>query len=506
MALSRSKSIENLQTNVCCSICHEPWTRPKTLPCDHIFCEECLEELIRKSASGKIFRCPLCRKVHLVPSEGVRASWTTSRALENLADGFRSIKSSSSVSQLSTPDADPEKSFIRKSPSRKVVIGQMYSMNVQLCDEDGNQISAQPGRYDIKAYVDLKPTPLGYERQELEPTMTKQGKVFIEFKAQTCGVHELTIHLENRSIKGSPLVISVVPRGIFGCEVRGPLQGPCDVVSYQGNFLVADVKARAVYLVDQTGQELLSLKVPKTMARDFFPNAITTFQQKIFVADVNHRCIHVYDNLYNFPKQFGDQHLQRPTGIAVSIGSGDIFIVDNERKLVVVFNQDYRYIKTINYQARNREDALCNPQMAVMNSSGDQLYIADQGERGTENYIKVINVIDDKLERKICVRVGKNQARPNGIDIDSNGNVYVSVCFQEFVKRQGDGKPEKPPRVSGGINVYSSVGQYLGHFGAELERPNGLVILPASATSASIAYVADSYGRSPKGSLKGFIM
>ncbi|KAJ8038452.1 Tripartite motif-containing protein 2 [Holothuria leucospilota] len=500
----RASSIENLQMNVWCSICHEPWTRPKTLPCDHIFCEECLEAVLRRT-DGNSLPCPVCRTSYEVPSQGLHEAWTTSRTLENLADGFRSMEFSSPGSQLSTNSASPEHSYITNPPPKKIPIGQLIRIVVQLCNQDGQLIPAQSGRYDITGYVDLKPRPFGFERKELKATVSTQGNPYIEFQVHSCGFHEFTVQLENRSIKGSPLGISVVPRDILGCEVKGPLLGPRDVIPYEGNFLVSDGIAKAVFLVDQTGQKLQSLNIPKKMAEMFCPMAIATFQQKVFVADMKNRCIHVYENLNDFPKQFGEEQLQKPTGVTVSPDNGNIFIVDNERKLVVVFNQDYKYLKTINYRASSTEDQLFNPQMAVINKNGDKLYIADHGDRGKENFIKIINVFEDKLERKISVRVGKIQARPCGMDIDSNGNMYVTCTFPEFGKRHGEGKPVKL-NFTGGINMYNSLGQFLCHFGAQLKRPNGLTVLPPASNSASIVYVADSPGNSQNGSLKGFIV
>lgn len=44
-----------------CAICLDPWTgkNPRFLPCDHIFCLECLDELENHNSCPK---CPLCCK------------------------------------------------------------------------------------------------------------------------------------------------------------------------------------------------------------------------------------------------------------------------------------------------------------------------------------------------------------------------------------------------------------------------------------------------------------
>ena len=46
----------------CCSICTETFHDPKSLPCFHTFCQECLQMYINKYSDDKSFNCPLCRR------------------------------------------------------------------------------------------------------------------------------------------------------------------------------------------------------------------------------------------------------------------------------------------------------------------------------------------------------------------------------------------------------------------------------------------------------------
>ncbi|XP_048254356.1 E3 ubiquitin-protein ligase TRIM56-like [Haliotis rufescens] len=50
-----------------CSICFELYTRPKTLPCMHSFCEHCLENHIQAKRDDKGFGCPMCNTHTLMP-------------------------------------------------------------------------------------------------------------------------------------------------------------------------------------------------------------------------------------------------------------------------------------------------------------------------------------------------------------------------------------------------------------------------------------------------------
>ncbi|XP_078674168.1 tripartite motif-containing protein 2-like [Branchiostoma floridae x Branchiostoma belcheri] len=62
----------SLGTQICeelsCSICLELFTRPKMLPCQHTFCQDCLQDHVER---GGTFLCPNCRRQVRLPPQGV---------------------------------------------------------------------------------------------------------------------------------------------------------------------------------------------------------------------------------------------------------------------------------------------------------------------------------------------------------------------------------------------------------------------------------------------------
>ena len=79
---SRKKLLEEIYDQfLVCKICFDVYVRPKTLACQHTFCEDCIEkhqeaELERAYrfllyASRKV-TCPICRKKTELPPGGVR--------------------------------------------------------------------------------------------------------------------------------------------------------------------------------------------------------------------------------------------------------------------------------------------------------------------------------------------------------------------------------------------------------------------------------------------------
>lgn len=56
--------LQNLQHEVTCTICQETFRTPKTLPCLHTFCCECLNEHLRYRKRANLpINCPICNAV-----------------------------------------------------------------------------------------------------------------------------------------------------------------------------------------------------------------------------------------------------------------------------------------------------------------------------------------------------------------------------------------------------------------------------------------------------------
>ncbi|XP_019642208.1 PREDICTED: tripartite motif-containing protein 3-like [Branchiostoma belcheri] len=57
-----------IREELSCSICLELFTRPKVLPCQHTFCQDCLQD---HAGRGGTFQCPNCRRQVRLPPQGV---------------------------------------------------------------------------------------------------------------------------------------------------------------------------------------------------------------------------------------------------------------------------------------------------------------------------------------------------------------------------------------------------------------------------------------------------
>ena len=104
MAVERSFGLLKLEEQLTCSVCLDLYTNPRTLPCLHSFCQECLEGLNQEwEARGDTyyFSCPTCRQCTEVPREGVGA-FPVAFHLNNLKEIRQSLKNKESDPQQVT--------------------------------------------------------------------------------------------------------------------------------------------------------------------------------------------------------------------------------------------------------------------------------------------------------------------------------------------------------------------------------------------------------------------
>ena len=71
---SSSPGLFKLEEQLTCSVCLDHYTNPKTLPCLHSFCQDCLEGLpLDKKNETYYLSCPTCRHCTELPKEGAGA-------------------------------------------------------------------------------------------------------------------------------------------------------------------------------------------------------------------------------------------------------------------------------------------------------------------------------------------------------------------------------------------------------------------------------------------------
>ena len=86
---SSSTAIKKLEEQLTCAICLELYTNPKTLPCLHSFCQQCLEYLPLDSQGDNCFiSCPTCHHHTQLPQPTGAADFPTAFHINNLKEVY----------------------------------------------------------------------------------------------------------------------------------------------------------------------------------------------------------------------------------------------------------------------------------------------------------------------------------------------------------------------------------------------------------------------------------
>ena len=103
MAVKPSSGLLKLEEQLTCPVCLDLYTNPKTLPCLHSFCQECLKGLPQEMEfwGDTYLSCPTCRQRTEVSREGVGA-FPVAFTLNNLKEITQSLKNKVSDPQQVT--------------------------------------------------------------------------------------------------------------------------------------------------------------------------------------------------------------------------------------------------------------------------------------------------------------------------------------------------------------------------------------------------------------------
>jgi ElaB/YqjD/DUF883 family membrane-anchored ribosome-binding protein len=88
MAEGRVKQV--LEKEVTCALCLDLFKQPKKLPCDHVYCRDCLRGLALRSLNATI-SCPECRTLTQVPGNDVN-NFPTAFQTNRLIEAFQQVQ------------------------------------------------------------------------------------------------------------------------------------------------------------------------------------------------------------------------------------------------------------------------------------------------------------------------------------------------------------------------------------------------------------------------------
>jgi DNA-binding beta-propeller fold protein YncE len=250
------------------------------------------------------------------------------------------------------------------------------------------------------------------------------------------------------------------------------LQRPQGVVTDErGRIFVTDVSRQAVYFFDKQDYQLQVWEYAAPGQRFIAPiGMVVDAQGRLFVSDAELGFVAILDQNGDPVGAIGKGILQRPTGIARSVDTGQLFVADTRANDIKVFSEAGELLDVLGHEG-NEPGSLNAP--TYLAYANDRLYVTDTLNSRVQVFDTEGNHLKHFGERGLYIG---NLARPKGISVDADGNIYVVESYYDY------------------LLVFDSEGRLLLPIGGTGHAP-GQFYLPAGvwADPGGQVYVADMF-------------
>ena len=303
------------------------------------------------------------------------------------------------------------------------------------------------------------------------------GNVYkAKYVPKVVGRHCLTVNYCGMPCANSPTMIMVAPRGELKTTIVGgpKFSNPHDIVEFGSDFIIANKGSHEVLVTDRSGFLKNKFITPVlSSSQTFEPYALAVHENTIVVSDLENRRVIKYNKDWVPLKQIGDEHLYRPTGVAVD-EDNKVFVADAQLGSVRVFDSDGSLVKTIGWEG-SKPGELNKPWFIAFNSK-KQLVVADcQNCR-----IQIFNSGTGDLVECFKVQLDGNDMNVRGLDVDKHDIIYITAIT----------KTKRPFKKTECAMAYTMEGDYLGRFGSDFFYPRNIRIVEEE-NGESTAYVVD---------------
>ena len=366
-----------------CPICLEEYVVPKSLPCLHNICKNCLFDIIQRIRKNpQVLRCPICRKECPVPERDVDGFPTNEflvKVLENspVKKAKAEIRTVLEECKLKNKDLiqiieKVESALTREGDSVKQDIHEAVENLIDVLRKQENTLCHDVDRVVEKA-----------KRSQPAVTLMSQTEILVQNVEDTLELQEGDAILNDQDVimkrlKESTSACSKLTHLYFGVEpqkanlqftknrefiqrVSGEMFGEVN----QGNDLSSENPASSeldrLELL-QAGSRFRTLSVPKRLEKKFKPFAISISEEhKIAVVDQGNHSVLLYSKHGEFLTQLGhrgsnDGELECPAGAAflsrhiLVITDGCLF---GNPSRIQAFDSDGRFIRCITKLTEN---------------------------------------------------------------------------------------------------------------------------------------------------------
>ncbi|XP_072022888.1 uncharacterized protein [Amphiura filiformis] len=263
-------------------------------------------------------------------------------------------------------------------------------------------------------------TPGGKRGQLCEISrVPPEGNYRARFSPRYVGKYKIEVKVTGDVVKNCPYPVMVGPDNkMLANRQTSPskMYEPHDIQVMNGDYIIADKSNNRVVI---TGADFeIKSKLP-TPEGDFKPYSIAVVGDEIFVTDNGTGRVVVYKDRV-IVREFGQEDLERPTGIAIF--KNKVYVADWQQSCIHVFGMDGGLQKTLCNEGKGVNN-LDHPWMITFNTQG-QLLVAD-------GYNKRIQILEPERSNEvvdtILVRVKETALIPRGIAVDVNNTIFVTA-------------------------------------------------------------------------------
>ena len=211
-------------------------------------------------------------------------------------------------------------------------------------------------------------------------------------------------------------------------------------VDSQGRIFVADWPSGGILIFDRQAHKV-DVWGPDRGLQMRLPLGVTVGEDdRVFVSDANLRTVTCLTKDGTVVRQFGQDKLERPVGLAMDKVRHRLYVADTKGHRIAVFSSEsFEFIKYIGRKGDAREPGTFRSPLSVAVDRRGFLYVVD-----TFNHRVQIFNRQDRFHSEFGThgRGAGQFARPKGVAVDSAGHIYVTDAeFNNFQIFDQQGRP-----------------------------------------------------------------